>query len=335
MAKAKGDGDDTFIPKSVKAQGDEADKKFDEINAKPEEEDVIDPKPPEPEPPEEPPKDPKDDDDDPFPTDKDGNLIEPSDNGIIIDEDDWQHKYNTLKGMMDENQRRDTDTIGRQEQMISQLIAAQERKIEEPPPESDPVPLPKKLNPDTYPEYDPYLHIVGETLHKLEQKLDQFEQRFQAVQGDFEIIKRDKVVVEQNSFESELTAAVKDWHIINEREDWKLWLIDPEYTKKMGERRQDVLKRAQVNQKPQPVINLFKEWKGLFIKPKIKKDISEEAIPNETSPAAPTNYSQEGNVVTLAEYNAAVDKAKRGKMTLEEFNKISDKYQHALSKGLA
>jgi hypothetical protein len=251
-------------------------------------------------------------------------VIDPVD---VVDEGTFEHKYNTLKGKYNSEMEGLRGEIENQRKMIEHFMAAPPVAIADP---ADPEPVKKgSLDPNDYEDLEHFMVEAGKRIGSLEDVNTDLTGKLKKSEEKLSNFERGSVESAQTTFEGELTKAIPDWEVINDRADWKVWLLDQEYHQQWGIRRQDMVANAQRTGNPQPIINLLKEWKQTKVKPKPVRELSDEVIP-----ADDTVIDNKEKVITREIFNAAKDKAAKGKITTEEFTVVNNKFQRAIALGL-
>lgn len=247
----------------------------------------------------------------------------------VIDEQTFEHKYNTLKGKYDkeiEDLKAENDN---QRQMIESLMM-HSPAVADPATPAQPEVKPGSLNTEDYEDLEDYMKEVGKRVGLLEKSKETLEGKLKKAEDELAYYKQDSAESAKTTFEGALTDAVPDWRAINSREDWKAFLADPEFAKQMGLYRQNIVENAQRTGNPQPIINLLKEWKKARLPKEPARKLSNEIVPSGDD----SNIIVADNVITRAEFERAVALTQKGKMSHEEFQKVNIQYQKAISQGL-
>lgn len=253
-------------------------------------------------------------------------VIDPVD---IIDEETFEHKYNTLKGKYNSEMEELRGEIENQRKMIEHFMSAPPAAIADPAaPAIEPV-VKGSLNPNDYEDLENFMVEAGKRIGSLEDVNADLTGKLKKSEDKLSHFERGSMESAQTTFEGELTRAVPDWEVINVRDDWKIWLLDQEYHQQWGIKRQDMVANAQRSGNPQPIINLLKEWKQTKVKPKPAKDLSDEVIPLDD-----TVIDNKEKVITKEIFKAARDKAAKGKITMDQFAVINNQFQRAIALGL-
>lgn len=204
-------------------------------------------------------------------------------------EENWEHKYNSLKGRYDRQEQQLQQLSGRLEDM-SKVMATMSVVS----PDAPPTPKRSKdrlITPKDETEYGSEFidvvkraarDILNEELEPIDQRLDQFGRQVQSVTQVTTLSARDRM-------EQDLTTAVPNWRVQNNDPRFLAWLRLPDVYS--GAIRGEMLRRAYEANEAHRVIAFFKGF------------LTDEAAadPQATTPAPVT---PEGNKPSLEDFAA-------------------------------
>lgn len=254
---------------------------------------------------------------------------------------DWENRYKALKGNYD---RDISDLRGRLDKAnttienLNSLIVQMGQ--EKPKPEKEPetekpggqVPSDaamKGLNPSDFEGYGDEMiamvKVVNEQaglIQKLKEQIGNTENRI--------------TETDQDRFFSNLAKAIPDWEKVNTDTRWLAWLAEADPMS--GVQRQVLLDNARDQfdaQRAARIFNAFKQdvgWKPEETpQPQPESSPLEEQVAMETGPETPAPQERKG--ITREIYQKAVNDKIQGRITDEEFEKISNDFQRAIKAG--
>lgn len=334
------------IPDNIKKQGDKADALMqgDDPGKEPKDpgKEPKKPEPTNPEPPRNQPADP------PKPADP--------------NPDDWRHKYDVLRGKYDsetaelrESVHNLTNLVAQQSEMIENLAA----KNREPAAPAQAAPVVsadfKPISTDDFVSYGDEIVALAEGFNQQQQIIQQLSDQLKKVAaggGNDRLSRVEKMVhrTASDKYMDAMDQAVPKWREINNSSDFKGWLgtVDPV----SGYRYNEMLRYAVDNLNHDQAIAIFKRYafdkqldlgepKASASPDKFVRDsgvvdrtvdpLESQLMPDDSTGGSDgSNAQQKGNYPTIDEFKRASDDCARGRISMEEFKKISDRFQMGL-----
>jgi hypothetical protein len=322
------------LPDAVAKQGDKADELLEEIN---------EPKKPEPTNPE--------------PTAEPAKPVEPTNpepakpvepGTVPVDDGTWEQKYKVLQGKYDKevgDLRQGVDNLNTVVQQQNALIEQLQNQPAPQQPQGQAAPKPatassiKNLDPDDFASYGDEIVWLVNGFNKLIEQNQALTERIEsgtAAGGDDRIGRLERQVQETatDRYLRELDGQIPNWRQVNESAEFKAWLvtIDPV----TGYRYNDVMRHAANNLRHQQVIAMFQRYAG-----EKNIDLGQGQARATAAPTGATYDTAAGSgdggtppagqeaAPTREELAKASALYAKGKITIEDFNKISDRFQMA------
>lgn len=244
--------------------------------------------------------------------------------------EDYEQKYKTLKGKYDreipalqEELERVRGTVDNLNALIVELNTGKKIGTEEPVKEK---PAIKAVNPADFEDYGDEVVGLANTVNTLLGELDDIKTKFGDVQNDVGSVKNTVAKTAEEKFEDALTQLVPDWKTKDKDMGWKQWLSEADEFS--GIERQQLLMTAYGKRDAKSVANFFNTYfkKDDEPKPEHKEEhpLEEQVIPKSIS--ASTDNLPKGEMVTDTQYQNAIARARAGKISSVEFDKITRNY---------
>jgi len=271
------------------------------------------------------------------------------------DEASWKHKYDALDGKF-KAQATELNTLrGRLDQAVqtidnlNSIIAGMGSGPSAPVPEDEgeqagqtPKSLSAKIDPENFEGY-------GSEMLDLVKQINSQAELIERLQGQQDTIASTTEQTQHDTYLKNLRDAVPDFNEVNRNPEFIAWL--GKLDDLSGRIRQDLLMEAHNNRDATRVARFCNAWKkeaGITTdsststppdeKPPVTKQpttplLENELVPDEAGAGTPPPEKPPLKLVTREEYAQAADKCKKGQMTLEEFQKISNQFQKSIAAG--
>jgi hypothetical protein len=264
----------------------------------------------------------------------------------------FEHKYNTLQGMYN----RDTHELRaqleglqaateKQDKIIANLSNVLETMPQQAAQQAAPaIVTTKAVDSHQFSGYGTEMVDFIERFNELISRVDALESaKSQATaQPDGELAARlsnveaTQQMTVQDTFYEELATAIPDWGVQNRDPKFALWLEDVDPMSQVP--RKTLLKYAFERWNYKQVIALFKAFRGGDTPAAIQNEdqsdgLAGQVVPDTTGNANDDPGGQPAKVYSTKEdFIKAQDDFTKGRITEEDFDKISDSYQTGLSK---
>jgi len=265
--------------------------------------------------------------------------------------DYWKHKYATLHGMYKAEVRKESDglrqEIDKQNKVISSLndivVTFQNEREKFLTPKKEEVkkdegkPISSKLKEEDFEDYEGEMVTLVKTVNKLIDENESLKVQLgtvgQTVQQATQTVQKSA----QDSFFSALTGAASDWQSLNNNIEFNSWLdltagsSELESGDTLGQTRRQILEAAFYGQNAKRVAKFFNDYKPSSKSsrgtPLATGSLEDQALPEGSGAGEPIKA---GSPVTTEQLAKASMDFTQGRITEEQFDKISNAYQKGL-----
>ena len=241
-------------------------------------------------------------------------------------EETWEHKYKVLDGMFKAELAKRDSKIEELSSTVQHLTKLLEEK-----PEEEEEPAATALDPEEFEGYGDEMLDMVKTVNELVEQNQKLKAENAKLIGHVEQVGKTVVQTNEEKFVDGLTAAVKDWRIVNKDSGWLAWLDNPDPL--TGIRRQAILDDAYSKFDVKRVAKLFETFKKEtgWVEKEVP-GIENEVVPDTAAAPSSATPPDEGKV-TPAEFAQASKDFTMGRITQEEYRKITENFQKSLRGG--
>ena len=321
------------LPLAVQQQVEEADRLQEELTGKPEPEEAE--KPPEAEPEE--------------PIEDVTPPVAPSEEVTPPPEESaghWKQKYNTLQGMFKAEVKKESENFNaeleRQNRVISSLndivVTLQKERNKAPEAEDGKTPDTKTSKAKTKLDEKEFIDNFGEEIGPLVEMVNSLRDENQRLTVQLGSVGQTVQQSNQDRFFGDLTNAAPNWQALNYDEGFNSFLDTPVEASELetgdtfGENRRKLLEQAFYSKNAKKVARFFNLYKPSTVIPKGKSiNLEDQALPEPAGGGG--EPIKAGPTVTVDQLAKAGTDYAKGKITEDQYNKIADAYQKALTAG--